>query len=337
MENQPAIQPSAEQASNEASSGSGEPEEFIDTVRRHPELWDKRNDWYANRQKKVAGWEDVASHHIKNWKTLSPARKAEKMKLVKKRWKALRDNFKRELLKQQQTKSGSGSKKGRIYCHYLELEFLKPVMEERQTENNFTSDSEDEVISQTHGSTSQENHQFEEDVDLDDRETPLPPRKNTMRSKNNKKRDTQDFIDVVKNLIETNKAENNEITSFTKSLAPHITEVRKDLQCDLMIDILKIIKDYQIKSNCAPAVHSHPMPNQSQPFRPSNQWEGSGFRPIANPQFNNRYSAPYDMPHTYHMEHHNTPPLPPPPPPTTPQAGSSREDINSRPYYHDLG
>ncbi|XP_040198698.1 uncharacterized protein LOC120931380 [Rana temporaria] len=210
-------------------------------------------------------------------------------------------------------------------------------MEERQTENNFTSDSEDEVISQTHGSTSQENHQFEEDVDLDDRETPLPPRKNTMRSKNNKKRDTQDFIDVVKNLIETNKAENNEITSFTKSLAPHITEVRKDLQCDLMIDILKIIKDYQIKSNCAPAVHSHPMPNQSQPFRPSNQWEGSGFRPIANPQFNNRYSAPYDMPHTYHMEHHNTPPLPPPPPPTTPQAGSSREDINSRPYYHDLG
>lgn len=201
-----------------------------------------------------------------------------------------------------------------------------------RTDNNFTSESEDEFISENRESnTPQDSQQFEEDVDVDDRETPLPPRKNTTRTKTNKRKDSQDFVDVVRNLIELNKSENNEITSFTKSLIPQIAEVRKDLQCDLRIDILKIIKEYQLKSNCAYTTHGQPMQNQSQPFRPNNQWEGSGFRPIANPQFNNRYSAPYDMPPTYYMEHHNTPP------PSTPQAGSSREDINSRPYYHDLG
>lgn len=44
----------------------------------------------------------------------------------------MKDNFRRELKRQRKSKNGSGVKKVRMYCHYYELEFLKPVMALRE-------------------------------------------------------------------------------------------------------------------------------------------------------------------------------------------------------------
>ncbi|PIO11069.1 hypothetical protein AB205_0043890 [Aquarana catesbeiana] len=119
------------------------------------------------------------------------------VKMIKQRWKTLRDNFKRELTRQQQIRSGSSGKHGRMYCHYYELEFLKPVMQDRQTESNFNSESEAEEV--TPENTTNEPQVTEEENDEEDiRETTSePPRKSTSRPKPKKPQQTQEFIDVV--------------------------------------------------------------------------------------------------------------------------------------------
>ncbi|XP_077327573.1 uncharacterized protein LOC143962123 [Lithobates pipiens] len=345
FEMQPTAAGSAAEA--EKSSETGDPEEFIDTMRRHPELWDKKHCFYANRLKKKAGWNDVAEHHIENWTSLSNKRKAEKIKIIKQRWKTLRDNYKRELVKQQQIRSGSGARKGRIYCHFYELDFLRPVMLERQTDNNFSSESgEEELIPETSTTTEPQPEEY-----VDDRETPEPPPRRSTKGKTKKNPDNQEFIDLVKKLIDSQKTENSEIAAFAKSLIPQIAEVKREFQCDLRIDILKIIKSYQLKGN-PPILHPQPSENLNQPqnIRYGNQWEESGYRPSSysnacgpnmfmTPQFTPQFNpAPYNMPQTYYPPIQAAPPPPPPPPPTSmPQPNTTREEIHTHTsFYQDL-
>ncbi|PIO15332.1 hypothetical protein AB205_0057930 [Aquarana catesbeiana] len=128
----------------------------------------------------------------------------------------------------QPIRSGSRGKQGRIYCHYYELEFLKPVMQDRQTESNFNSESEAEELTQENN-TSNEPQVAEEENFEDIRETtPEPPRNS--RSKPKKTQQTQEFIAVVRNLIDSQKNE-NEISSFTKCLIPLIVQVNQEFQC----------------------------------------------------------------------------------------------------------
>lgn len=82
--------------------------------------------------------------------------------MIKILWKPMRDHFRRELLKQQNVRSGSSGKSGRMYCHFSELQFLKPVMQQRQ-ESNFSMDTEEEELNQT-----QENEHINEPQAFDE-------------------------------------------------------------------------------------------------------------------------------------------------------------------------
>ncbi|XP_073461208.1 nuclear factor of activated T-cells, cytoplasmic 3 isoform X2 [Aquarana catesbeiana] len=194
------------------------------------------------------------------------------VKMIKQRWKTLRDNFKRELTRQQQIRSGSSGKHGRMYCHYYELEFLKPVMQDRQTESNINSESEAEEL--TPENTTIEPHVTEEENDEEDiRETPLePPRKSTSKSKSKKPQKIQEVIDVVRNLIDSQKTENNKISAFTKSLIPQIALVKQEYQCDLRIELMKVIKSFQQKSN------TQTSENPQQYLHYGNPWFNYGLR-----------------------------------------------------------
>ncbi|PIO15566.1 hypothetical protein AB205_0008750 [Aquarana catesbeiana] len=182
-------------------------------------------------------------------------------------------------MRQQQIRSGSSGKQGRIYCHYYELEFLKPVMQDTQTESNFNSESEAEELTQENNTTNEPQVAEEENVEDIRETTPEPPRKSNSRSKPKKTQQTQEFIDVVRNLIYSQKNENNEISSFTKSLIPPIAQVNQEFQCDLRIDIMKVIKSYQQKSN-PPSVHAQTSenPNPQQYVCYGNPWEESSYR-----------------------------------------------------------
>ncbi|XP_073490998.1 uncharacterized protein [Aquarana catesbeiana] len=255
--------------------------------------------------------------------------------MIKQRWKTLRDNFKRELTRQQQIRSGSSGKQGRMYCHYYELEFLKPVMQDRQTESNINSESEAEEISTENTNIEPEEENDEEDV----RETLEPPRQSTSRAKPKKNQQTQEFIEVVRNLIDSQKSENSEISAFTKSLIPQIALVKQEYQCDLRIELMKVIKSFQQKSN----TQAPEMPNP-QHHHYGNPWEEPSYRAPSfhapcgsnmsmTPQYNRRFIAgQYDMPPNYYPPMQGPPPPPPPTPPNT-----AREDSHPHTsFYQDL-
>ncbi|XP_040216835.1 uncharacterized protein LOC120946102 [Rana temporaria] len=174
------MQPTSAEVREERGS---EPEEFIESMRNHPELWDKKHEWYSNRLKKRAAWNAVALIHIHNWAILGKKDKQAKMKTIKSRWKTLRDNYRREHLRQENVRSGSGAKVSRTYCHYAELQFLKPVMQQRPTESNFSSDNtEDEEQEHEPGTSETNEPQDFENEDLQDTVQPPKKRGNTQKS-----------------------------------------------------------------------------------------------------------------------------------------------------------
>ncbi|PIO33938.1 hypothetical protein AB205_0142720 [Aquarana catesbeiana] len=140
--------------------------------------------------------------------------------MLKIRWKTMRDNFRREYIKQLNTRSGSSDKSSRIYCHYAELQFLKPVMQQRQTESNMSLDTDQTQEDVEHIDETQ--LLFDEE-DAENAPEPAEPQMNKDISRSrpkNKGQQTQEFIDVVKNLITSQKQELGEIVSFRKKFDP---------------------------------------------------------------------------------------------------------------------
>ncbi|PIO12037.1 hypothetical protein AB205_0144390 [Aquarana catesbeiana] len=135
--------------------------------------------------------------------------------MLKIRWKTMRDNYRREYIKQQKIRSGSGGKSSRVYCHYTELQFLKPVMQLRQTESNMSSDTEEDADqTQLEDEQMDETQLLFEDDDLANTPEPAETRteKQVSRSRPKKiKNQTQEFIDVVKNLMNAQRNESGKM------------------------------------------------------------------------------------------------------------------------------
>ncbi|XP_068100629.1 uncharacterized protein [Hyperolius riggenbachi] len=71
------------------------------------------------------------------------------------RWKAVKDNYKREIEKEKRAKSGSGPAYVSKYCHFQQLEFLRPTFDGRQTEDSFQIDALETESSHTQDGMSQ--------------------------------------------------------------------------------------------------------------------------------------------------------------------------------------
>lgn len=174
--------------------------------------------------------------------------------MLKIRWKTMRDNYRREYLKQQKTRSGSGGKSSRVYCHYTELQFLKPVMQLRQTESNMSSDTEEDADqTQLEDNQIDETQLLFEDEDIVNTQEPVETTdKQVSRSRPKKlKNQTQEFIDVVKTLMNAQRDESGEISLFLRSLIPQMKKIDPALQCDMRVDMIRLIQSYQQRSASA--------------------------------------------------------------------------------------
>ncbi|XP_068114756.1 uncharacterized protein [Hyperolius riggenbachi] len=101
--------------------------ELIAKVQMHPEFYDKRNPGYKDTARNNLVWADIAAEFAENiWDELSEKDKAEKIEQLKKRWKSVRDNYRRELDKQiSEERSGARATNRRKYKFTAFLEFLR--------------------------------------------------------------------------------------------------------------------------------------------------------------------------------------------------------------------
>ncbi|XP_072943833.1 uncharacterized protein [Epargyreus clarus] len=107
-------------------------DEIIAKVKAHPELWQSSHPFYRQRVVSARTWKEIAAEL-----------KADDWNLVKKRWKHLKDQFRKEVKKLASNKVPFSS-----WLHYNELQFLtdeilkKPETKQESAESESDSETE---------------------------------------------------------------------------------------------------------------------------------------------------------------------------------------------------
>ncbi|KAM5145432.1 uncharacterized protein ACMZJ9_012753 isoform 2-T3 [Mantella aurantiaca] len=110
--------------------------QLIQLVQERPELYNPKTPSYADRYKKKKAWDEICAVVVPDWELCSEKEKNIKVKTVKTRWRSMKDNYAKELrIQRREQRSGSRSSKRRVYAYFSLLDFLRPVMQLRQTEN----------------------------------------------------------------------------------------------------------------------------------------------------------------------------------------------------------
>ncbi|XP_063230399.1 uncharacterized protein LOC134535257 [Bacillus rossius redtenbacheri] len=106
---------------------------FIIEIESRPAIWDSRCDEYANKCKKGKAWEEVCDMFVENFKAMDSVHKNKAAADLQRKWKNLRDCFRRELAKQRNCKSGSAADGRKQYIYFQQLTFLLPVCDTKPT------------------------------------------------------------------------------------------------------------------------------------------------------------------------------------------------------------
>ncbi|XP_069611806.1 uncharacterized protein [Ranitomeya imitator] len=98
-------------------------------------------------------WDEVCENLFPRWEDLHPRQRSKESDRVRKRWRSLRDCYKREFNEEMQAQSGSAGKKRRCYKYGPALTFLRQTMLNRVT---FSSHRAPASTSAPSGAISQE-------------------------------------------------------------------------------------------------------------------------------------------------------------------------------------
>ena len=177
--------------------------------------------------------------------------------LVQKRWKSLRECFRREF-KSQKGKSGDGATSKRKYIYFDQLLFLASTFNERETTSNYSVSENNE-----------DNDHSECDIPTSGAENicqrPEKQRKTTDRPK---KSYEEQLIDVLKSKANEDVDEDK---AFLMSLLPKLGKFNEEQRFEAQMEIMKVIRNVQLKGqtianvpsrSIEPTIHQHPQQQQ---------------------------------------------------------------------------
>ncbi|KAF5271830.1 hypothetical protein FQR65_LT05061 [Abscondita terminalis] len=232
-------------------------EKLILLVQKYTDIYDVSSKNYHNQQIKDNIWEEIAKEMQKP------------VSECKKRWASLRDSF-RKSLKSQETKSGQGSLKKRLWRFDKQMTFLRPFMANRKQISNV--DDSDSSESERY---EQENYHIEEDhvdnvaspasnasgssisrpcsVDVSDKSKISTSRKSKLKSKTN-----LSTAEVLQNYL--NEKSNRKhpafesdspaetITKFFDCMAATVRTLSPQLQIEVKSKIFGIVSDAETRN-----------------------------------------------------------------------------------------
>ncbi|XP_068135525.1 uncharacterized protein [Hyperolius riggenbachi] len=139
-------------------------ENLIIKIQNSPELYDKTLPGHKDHQRLHDIWRNIAHEFLgEKWEKLSPKTQEAKVGLLRKRWKSVRDSYKKELEKQyQESKSGCGSSQRTRYKFCGILEFMRKHHESAETEDSLPPDPDPEEAEIDAG------HNTSSDLEVDD-------------------------------------------------------------------------------------------------------------------------------------------------------------------------
>ncbi|CAK1598279.1 unnamed protein product [Parnassius mnemosyne] len=84
-------------------------ERFIIEVQERPTLYEVKSKEYANRELKAKLWMEIGQEVVAHWADLGPEEKNKAVKDLMKKWKNIRDSYKKEVNLETITVSGQSA------------------------------------------------------------------------------------------------------------------------------------------------------------------------------------------------------------------------------------
>lgn len=151
-------------------------EKFIQEVHSRECLWNNGLDIYTDKSAKRFAWEEIATSIYKNWDRLEPQEQDEKINDLGKKWRNLRDNYKREKRKDFCTTGENPAIKKRKYIYSDMLSFLDTTVQNtRHLKNGIDHQNDSKDLSSTPDFDSNNLLQIDlEEVDVLEEERVIP-------------------------------------------------------------------------------------------------------------------------------------------------------------------
>ncbi|XP_077108175.1 uncharacterized protein LOC143765417 isoform X2 [Ranitomeya variabilis] len=125
--------PSSQRApDSDGEDGGIDVDRLIEEVREREPLWNMADRSHADQFVTHRLWEQICLNIVDNWEDLEPRQQTRARERVMKRWRSLRDRFKREFKKEMQAPSGSRGRRSQ-YKYGRALSFLRSTMSSRST------------------------------------------------------------------------------------------------------------------------------------------------------------------------------------------------------------
>ncbi|XP_064108274.1 uncharacterized protein LOC135216735 [Macrobrachium nipponense] len=218
-------------------------ERLIKEVEKRPALYDFKLKDYCDKHVRRKLWTEVCEAVFSDWNYLTSETKKDKGLLLQRRWKSLRECFRREL-KAQQGMPGDGGSNRKKYMHFDQLLFLISTLDERPACSNYSASQCDLAEELGEGTI---------EVTPPNLETPERPQEQS-KTKDKAKKSYEKPIDVLKNKAQEDTDEDE---YFLMSLLPKFKKFNDDQRFEAQLEILKIMRGLQQRSTQGPTNEYH--------------------------------------------------------------------------------
>ncbi|KAF0758649.1 hypha-specific G1 cyclin-related protein 1-like, partial [Aphis craccivora] len=151
-------------------------------------------------------------------------------KELKLKWKNIKDAYRKKCVH----KSGQAAKSEKPYVYSNILEFLRPTMENRNTESNVAAVQNNDI---------DDTLDTDNEHDIAEEESPVQYKKKKIDKNQN------NFEKQLISVLKERKVSEDPVTSFLMSLAPQIRKMTEDQQNQVYIEMIQVIHKVKTSNN----------------------------------------------------------------------------------------
>lgn len=221
-----------------------------------------------------------------------------------KKWRNVRDRWMKHIRQDKDSKkSGAGSSKIKKYVYHEQLQFLKKVSNQHDTESSINVPEGNNPLSPT-------------DEIIDDPGTPIPAQPNKPKATRKRRRNEDEFELKMMKVLEKPYDDEETFFGFFRSMVPTLKTFTSDQFVEFQLGVLGVLKNVKAQGTCQ--VQHNTQYQQSHVPYPMNQPPNLYCPQPQFPQLfsNQTYMNPLIRPIHPHTSTSNQQPTPPPRIPT---------------------
>ncbi|XP_016660658.1 uncharacterized protein LOC107883988 [Acyrthosiphon pisum] len=225
-------------------------EKFIMLIESNPCLWDIASKDYMDKNVKNTCWRNVAeSMYIGNWCELSDTQKDEYVKELRdKKWKNIKDNYKKNISEEKNVRSGSAAQKKKPYAFMAALSFLQNCSNKRKTTSSMQEDEIDVCNDDSLANYSCVDGNATE-CEPSTSSTLKQPSEHSKQSKKKKSNENNGSFqqELLQFLHRTENTDPDKI--MLNSFLPYVKKLNNTQKLDFQLYVLQYFKNLEVNSN----------------------------------------------------------------------------------------